>query len=75
MLKQASKISVPVHGLQSLCTLKSFAILLATLLLGTNLGIYKAFKQDAMAAFEAHQPAVETYVLSLTGKPVYTEII
>ena len=42
-LKEASKISVPVNESQCLRTLKSFAVLLATLL-GTTSAIYKVFK-------------------------------
>jgi hypothetical protein len=74
-LKAASKISIPVNKSQCLITLKSFAVLLATLLLGTTSRIYKAFKADVVHAFEARQPAVETYALSLSGKPVYAEIL
>jgi hypothetical protein len=73
-LKAASKISIPVNESQCLRTLKSFAVLLATLL-GTTSRIYKAFKTDVVDAFEAHQPAVETYTLSLPGKPIYAEIL
>jgi hypothetical protein len=73
-LKEAGKISVPINESQCLRTLKSFAVLLATML-GTSSGIYRAFKVDVVEAFEAHQPAVETYALSLPGKPVYAEIL
>jgi hypothetical protein len=73
-LKVASKISIPVNKSQCLRTLKSYAVLLATLL-GTTSRIYKAFKTDVVDAFEAHQPAVETYTLSLPGKPIYAEIL
>ena len=73
-LKEASKISVPTNESQCLRTLKSFAVLLATLL-GTTSAIYKVFKRDVVEAFETHQTAVETYALSLPGKPIYAEIL
>jgi hypothetical protein len=73
-LKEASKISVPTNESQCLRTLKSFAVLLATLL-GTTSAIYKVFKRDVVEAFETHQPAVETYALSLPGKLIYAEIL
>jgi hypothetical protein len=73
-LKEASKISMPMTESQALRTLKAFAVVLAVLC-GTSSQIFKSYKSGVVEAYELHQAAVETYALSLPGKPVYAQIV
>jgi hypothetical protein len=73
-LKEASKISVPTTEQQMLRTLKAFTVLLYTVL-GANNPISVAFRHEVVDQYDSFQPVVETYVASLPGQPIYTQMI
>ncbi len=73
-LKEASKRAMPINDSQALRTLKAFTVVLAVLC-GTQSDIFKSYKSGVIEAYELHHSAVETYALSLPGKPVYAQIV
>jgi hypothetical protein len=73
-LKEASKISVPTTKQQMPRTLKAFTVLLYTIL-GANNPLSITFKQQVVDQYDSFQPVVETYVASLPGQPIYTQMI
>jgi hypothetical protein len=73
-LKEAGKISVPSTEQQMMRTLKAYAVLLHTMLGAAN-PLTRAFKREIVDQYDNYQPVVETYVASLRGKPVYTQMV
>jgi hypothetical protein len=73
-LKEASKISVPNSEQQMVRTLKAYTVLLYTVV-GPTHPLYLATKRDLVDQYDTYQPLVETYVASLRGQPVYTQMV
>jgi hypothetical protein len=73
-LKEASKISVPPTEQQMIRTLKAFTVLLYTVV-GPSNSLYRAFKKKLIDLYNSFQPVIETYVASLPGQPVYTQMM
>jgi hypothetical protein len=73
-LKEASKISVPTTEQQMIRTLKAFTVLLYTVV-GPSNPLYRAFKHELIDPYDSFQPVVETYVASLPGQPIYTQMV
>jgi hypothetical protein len=73
-LKEASKISVPTTEQQMIRTFKAFAVLLYTVVGPTN-PLYMTFKKELVDQYDNFQPLVETYVASLRGQPVHTQMV
>jgi hypothetical protein len=73
-LKEASKISVPTTEQQMVRTLKAFTVLLYTMV-GPTHPLYLATKRDLVDQYDTFQPLVETYVASLRGQPIYTQMV
>jgi hypothetical protein len=73
-LKEASKISVPTTEQQMVRTFKAFAVLLYTVVGPAN-PLYQAFKGGLVDQYDNFQPLVETYVASLCGQPVHTQMV
>jgi hypothetical protein len=70
-LKEAS---VPTTEQQMVRTLKAFTVLLYTMV-GPTHPLYFATKRDLVDQFDNYQPLVETYVASLRGQPIYTQMV
>jgi hypothetical protein len=73
-LKKASKISVPTTEQQMVRTLKAFTVLLYTMV-GPTHPLCLATKRDLVDQYDTFQPLVETYIASLRGQPVYTQMV
>jgi hypothetical protein len=73
-LKEASKISVPTTEQQMIRTFKAFAVLLYTVVGPAN-PLYMTFQKELVDQYDNFQPLVETYVASLRGQPVHTQMV
>jgi hypothetical protein len=73
-LKEASKIAVPTTENQMVRTLKAFMVLLYTML-GASHPLTLAFKREIVDQYDNYQPVVETYIASLPGQPIYTQML
>jgi hypothetical protein len=73
-LKEASKIAVPTSEQQMVRTLRAFTVLLYTMV-GPTHPLYLATKRDLVDQYNTFQLLVETYVASLSGQPIYTQMV
>ena len=73
-MKAANKLWIPTKLSQLVRTLKSFAVVLATVI-GTEALLYQCYKAQIVDAFDEVSPTLETYAERHPGQPVYAQIV
>ena len=73
-MKAANKLWIPTKASQLVRTIKSFAVVLATVL-GTNSLLYQVYKKQIVDAYDEVSPTLETYAERHPMQPVYAQVL
>ena len=73
-MKAANKLWIPTKASQLVRTIKSFAVVLATVL-GTNSLLYQVYKTQIVDAYDEVSPTLETYAERHPMQPVYAQVL
>ncbi len=73
-MKAANKLWVPTKLSQLVRTMKSFAVVLATVV-GTDSLIYQCYKAQVVDTYEDVSPALENYAERRADQPVYAQVL
>ena len=73
-MKAANKLWIPTKLSQLARTLRSFAVVLATVV-GTDSLLYQCYKAQVVDAYEDVSPTLENYAERRAGQPVYAQVL
>ena len=73
-MKAANKLWIPTKLSQLVRTMKSFAVVLATVV-GTDSLLYQCYKAQVVDAYEDVSPTLENYAERRAGQPIYAQVL